>query len=515
MREDSGSVPELSSDGKEHLTPAQIVAELDKYVIGQTAAKRAVAVALRNRDRRRSLPEDVRRDIMPKNILMIGPTGVGKTEIARRVAQLVGAPFVKVEATRFTEVGYVGRDVDSIVRELVDSAVEVVHKERAEAVREKAEQAATERLAEYLCQQYPSGRVSRSAFRPPRGTPSLNPRSGATPASTTPANSTQPTGEAAQTASTPSPSPTPAPSPAEQARARRRRRQMARLLATKTLEDAIVEVEVADDVDVVYDPVLEFSSGMTPEEMTDQFQDFVSHLPSGRGRYRRVSVREARRILTEEETEKLIDHDAIVDEAISRVEEMGVVFIDELDKIAGPAVEVGPDVSGEGVQRDLLPIVEGCSVMTRYGPVRTDHMLFIAAGSFHKAKPSDLIPELQGRFPLRVELQPLTEQDFVRILSEPQNALTRQYQALLGTEGIRLEFTPEALQEIAHFAVLMNERTENIGARRLATIMERLLEDLSFRADAYRGQTVVVDGAFVRDRLTGLVADEDLSRYIL
>jgi ATP-dependent HslUV protease ATP-binding subunit HslU len=503
------------------LTPEQIVAELDKYVVGQQAAKRAVAVALRNRDRRRELAEDVRKEIMPKNILMIGPTGVGKTEIARRVAALVGAPFTKVEATRFTEVGYVGRDVESIIRELVDTAVEIVHKERGNAVTKQAEKLAAERLAEYLCQQYPSGRVSKAGFRPQRAAPMERPSSTGqgSLAQARPAPAAQADGEASaaagaapQTSVPPSP---PTLSPAEKRKLDGRRRRMARLLSTKRVEDAQVEVDVPDELDS-YDSILEFGPGMSQDEMYDDFQDFVSRYQGhSQGRHRRVTVKDARRILVEQETEKLIDHDAVVDDAIGRVEEMGVVFIDELDKITGPAVEVGPDVSGEGVQRDLLPIVEGCTVVPRYGPVRTDHILFIAAGSFYKNKPADLLPELQGRFPLRVELKALTKEDFVRILKEPRNALTGQYKALLSTEDIKLEFADDALDEIARFARLMNERTEDIGARRLATIMERLLEDVSFEAPKYKGQTITVDATFVRDRLEGLVANEDLSKYIL
>jgi ATP-dependent HslUV protease ATP-binding subunit HslU len=499
------------------LTPAQIVAELDKFVVGQTAAKRAVAVALRNRDRRRALSEDLRKEIMPKNILMIGPTGVGKTEIARRVAALVGAPFVKVEATRFTEVGYVGRDVDSIIRELADSAVDVVHKERATAVSDKAESLANERLADYLCQQYPTGRISKAGFKPSRPQPAE--RLSAIPSlavaqakpAVAPAEGETPAAATVQAAAQPAPALT----LAEKRKLDQRRRRMARLLARKSVEDAQVEVEMPDEFEG-FDSILEFGPGMNQEEMYEDFQDFVSRYQSHSGaRYRRVSVKEARRILAEQETERLIDHDAVVDDAIDRVEEMGVVFLDELDKITGPDVTTGPDVSGEGVQRDLLPIVEGSSVTTRYGPVHTDHILFIAAGAFYKNKPSDLLPELQGRFPLRVELKPLTQDDFVRILQEPQNALTRQYQALLGADDIKLEFSEDALQEIARFACLMNDRSENIGARRLATIMERLLEDVSFDAPAYKDQTLNIDAAFVRQRIEGITANEDISKYIL
>ncbi len=509
----------LEKDKQKRLTPEQIVAELDKYVVGQQAAKRAVAVALRNRDRRRELAEDVRKDIMPKNILMIGPTGVGKTEIARRVAALVGAPFVKVEATRFTEVGYVGRDVESIIREIVDSAVDGVHKERAADVTKKAEHLATERLADYLCQQYPTGRISKSGFRPQRPAPAERSTPGAliaAAAQAKPAPAAQTDADSpavAVTAAVPAPA-APLP-PAEKRKLDRRRRRMAHLVAAKRVEEALVEVEIGDDSDG-FDSILEFGPGMSQDELYEDFQDFASHYQGhSQPRYRRVAVKEARRILTEQETEKLIDHDAVVDDALERTEEMGVIFVDEMDKIAGPAVDIGPDVSGEGVQRDMLPIVEGCTVTTRYGPVHTDHMLFIAAGAFYKSKPSDLLPELQGRFPLRVELKSLTREDFVRILKEPQNALTRQYQALLGTEGIDLKFTDDALDEIAGFACLMNERTENIGARRLATIMERLLEDISFDAPKFKGQTMNIDAAFVRQRLEGVVANEDMSKYIL
>lgn len=501
---------------RRELTPAQIVAELDKYVVGQHAAKRAMAVALRNRDRRRRLADDVRKEIMPKNILMIGPTGVGKTEIARRVAALVGAPFIKVEATRFTEVGYVGRDVDSIVRDLADSAVDAMHKERADALAQKAEGLAAERLAEYLCQQYPTGRITKNSFKPQRPVQPERPPLPVPPemGQTRPAPAAQPEAEPQPASQAPAAAAA-APTTADKRKLDQRRRRMARLLASKRVEDAQVEVEMPDEGDS-YDSILEFGPGMSQDEMYEDFQDFVNRYQGrNQSRYRRVSVKEARRILTEQETEKLIDHDAVIDEAIDRVEEMGVVFVDELDKIAGPAVETGPDVSGEGVQRDLLPIVEGCSVTTRYGPVRTDHILFIAAGAFYKNKPSDLLPELQGRFPLRVELKALSQEDFVRILREPQNALTRQYEALLGTEHIKLQFADDALEEIARFACLMNERTENIGARRLATIMERLLEDVSFDAPSYNGQTLTIDAAFVRQRLDGVVANEDLSKYIL
>jgi ATP-dependent HslUV protease ATP-binding subunit HslU len=508
-----------AADQKPRLTPEQIVQELDRYVVGQPAAKRAVAVALRTRDRRRTLPEDVRKEIMPKNILMIGPTGVGKTEIARRVAALVGAPFSKVEATRFTEVGYVGRDVESIVEDLTDKSFDVVHKESEAEVAERAEQAAIERLAAYLSEQYPSGRISTGGFHPTR--PAHSGRQGQQAAATVTKAGSQGQPAAARSEGDLAAVPAPAGStgPAQQSTERkvleRKRRHMARLLATRRFEDALVEVEVGDESDA-FDSMLDFASGLTSDETYEDFNDFMARVQTrGQARYRRLAVRDARRVLKEQETEKLIDHEAVIDEAINRVEEMGVVFIDEMDKIAGPTVEVGRDVSGEGVQRDLLPIVEGTTVETHFGPVRTDHILFIAAGAFYKTKPSDLLPELQGRFPLRVELKSLSVDDFVRILSEPQNALTRQYQALLGTEDIKLEFTADGLRAVAEFACQMNERAENIGARRLATIMERLLEDVSFNAPSYAGQTLVVDAGFVRQRLEGLIEDENLSKYIL
>jgi len=474
------------------LTPQAIVAELDKYIIGQAEAKRAIAVALRNRDRRRQLPDEVRREIMPKNILMIGPTGVGKTEIARRVAALIGAPFVKVEATRFTEVGYVGRDVDSIIRDLVEAAIDLVYKEKSIAVKKHAERQATERLVDYLCQQYPRGRLTSKTLRHPHlssGGPSRERQGGQDHSK----------GLGAR----------------DRARLEIRRQQLAELLKQGKIEDAVVEIEAPAEFEG-FDPYIEFAPGLSPEELQDQFAEFARRYQQyTRKRVRRVSVRDARRLLVDEETEKLVDYDEVVDAALARSEELGVVFIDEIDKLVGPEVQMGPDVSGEGVQRDLLPIVEGCTVQTRYGPVKTDHILFIAAGSFQRCRPSDLIPELQGRFPLRVELASLSEQDFVRILTEPQNALIRQYKALLSTEGVTLEVTDDGVAEIAHLAYVMNQQTENIGARRLATIMEKVLEDVSFRAAEFRGQTVIVDRRFVQQRLAGIIANEDLSKYIL
>jgi ATP-dependent HslUV protease ATP-binding subunit HslU len=467
------------------LTPLQIVEELDRYVVGQAEAKRAIAVAIRNRERRRQLPPEVAREITPKNILMIGPTGVGKTEIARRVADLVDAPFIKVEATKFTEAGYVGRDVESIVGDLVEDAAHDLHENRLKEVESRAEGLAKERLVSYLVQQRTAAPRKTAA----RGEAGKSATEEARPRTVT---------------------------RAEVVRERRQRKQMQMLLDAQQIEDQMVDIEVTGDLDG-YDPILEFRAGMTPEEMNDSFNDFVdayAHVSLKR-RWRRVSVREARRILTREEAGKLVDWDEVIDEACERCEEAGVVFIDELDKVCGRRAEFGPDVSGEGVQRDLLPIVEGSTVMTRYGPVKTDYMLFVAAGSFHHAKPSDLIPELQGRFPLRVELASLGEADFVRILTEPANALTKQYQALLSTEGVTLEFTEDGIRAIARTAVQMNERMENIGARRLHTIIEKVLEELSYSASERQGETVTVDAAYIDARLGDLVRDEDLSRFIL
>ena len=462
----------MSDVNLEALTPEQIVRELDRYIVGQTKAKRAVAVALRNRYRRQHVPADLRDEITPKNILMIGPTGVGKTEVARRLARLVGAPFLKVEATKFTEVGYVGRDVESIVRDLVENAVAMVHERRMEEVRAKAEELANERLISALV--------------------------------STLGSTAEGTDESVAVARRPR---------TEQARQRRQRRAVAKMLADRKLEEQIVEIEVEGDEG--FGSAMEFVSGMSAEDLNEALHDFVAHLQASRRHSRQVSVREARRILTQEEANKLVDWDSVVDTAVERVEQAGIVFVDELDKIVGRGHDTGPDVSGEGVQRDLLPIIEGSTVNTRYGSVKTDHILFIGAGAFHRAKPSDLIPELQGRFPLRVELDRLTERDFVRILSQPDNALTKQYQLLLAVEDVDLHFTDDGLEEMAHVATELNERTENIGARRLHTVMERVLEDLSFEASAHQGQTVVVDRDYVQARVRDIVANDDLSKFIL
>ncbi len=445
----------------EHLTPRQIVAELDKYVIGQREAKRAVAIALRNRWRRQKLSPELRDEVAPKNIIMIGPTGVGKTEIARRLARLADAPFLKVEASKYTEVGYVGRDVESMIRDLADLAVNMVKGERARSVEDRAAELAEERLLDLLL---PAARPVPPGFEPA------------------------------------------APPPAQETREKFRK-----MLRDGVLEDRVVELELKDKAF----PVMEFFPGAGMGQMDINLQEMLGNLLPGRVKRRRVKVREARRLLAQEEAGKLIDMDEVVAEAVRRVENAGIVFLDEIDKIAGRERTVGPDVSREGVQRDLLPIVEGSTVPTKYGMVRTDHILFIAAGAFHAAKPSDLIPELQGRFPLRVELQPLTRQDFVRILTEPESALTKQYTALLETEGVTLDFTKDALEEIAAIATGVNEATENIGARRLYTIMERLLDEVSFEAPHMPGVRVEINAAYVRERLQELVRNEDLSRYIL
>jgi ATP-dependent HslUV protease ATP-binding subunit HslU len=449
----------------EQLTPKQIVAELDRYIIGQNDAKRAVAIALRNRWRRQRLPEELRDEVAPKNIIMIGPTGVGKTEIARRLAKLVDAPFIKVEASKYTEVGYVGRDVESMVRDLTELAVGMVKNEQARAVQERAGELAEERLLDLLLP------AARSA--PP---------------------GLEVVGEAG-----------PATSAAET------REKLRKRLHDGKLDDRVVELEVKDRTV----PMVEIFSSSGLEEMDINIKEMLGNLLPQRTKRRKVKVHEARRILAQEEADKLIDMDEVRAEAIRRVENSGIVFLDEIDKIAGREAAHGPDVSRQGVQRDLLPIVEGCTVNTKYGLVRTDHVLFIAAGAFHASKPSDLIPELQGRFPLRVGLASLTEDDFVRILTEPQNALTKQYVALLATEGVKLEFADDAIREIAAIASAVNRATENIGARRLYTIIERLLDEVSFEAPAMEGARVAITAAYVRERLHDIVKNEDLSRYIL
>lgn len=460
------------------LTPRQIVGELDKYIVGQTSAKRAVAVALRNRYRRDQLSPEVRLGIIPKNILMIGPTGVGKTEIARRLAHLAGAPMLKIEATKFTEIGYVGREVDGIVRDLVEISIGMVEKEKISSVREAARAASELRILDLL------------APRPvrPTGAVSPNPFGSMWPQTAPPSESERLQAEQAE----------------------RLRTRMAAKLAGGELEESDIEIEIEEKRP---SNLAFFSPGM--EEGNGDMTQMLSGLFPQNRKKRRLKVREARPILEHQEAEKLLDRDAIVSEAIERAQENGIVFLDEIDKIAGREGAAGPQVSREGVQRDLLPLVEGATVNTKYGPVATDHMLFIAAGAFHVSKPSDLIPELQGRFPIRVELEPLSEEDLRRILTEPQNALTSQYAALLGADGVELEFTSDGIAEIARFASQVNETFENIGARRLHTLVEKVLEEVSFEAPETEEKLVRVNASFVRARLAHLVSDEDLSRFIL
>src|SRR5271167_4048132 len=436
----------------DELTPREIVRELDKYVIGQNDAKRAVAIALRNRIRRQKLEPEMADEVMPKNILMIGPTGVGKTELARRLAKLANSPFLKVEASKFTEVGYVGRDVESMIRDLVEISIDMVREERLNEVGERAERNAEERLLELLMPAQPETTDS----------------------------------------------------------ADRTREKLREKLRSGKLDDRMVEIDVKER-----GPSFEVTTATGIEEMDINLKDVLPGLFGGRTRKRKMRVGEALDYLVQEEEQKLVDMDQVTRVAIERVERSGIIFLDEVDKIAGREGGHGPDVSREGVQRDILPIVEGTTVNTRYGFVRTDHILFIAAGAFHVSKPSDMIPELQGRFPIRVELKSLTVNDFIRILTEPKSSLTRQYIALLETEGVKLEFTPDALEEVARFAFRVNEGTENIGARRLHTIMERVLDEISFEAPEKKGQQFIVDAAYVQKMLSEIVKDQDLSRYIL
>ncbi len=448
----------------DELTPREIVRELDKYVIGQAGAKRAVAIALRNRIRRQKLPAEMAEEVMPKNIIMIGPTGVGKTEIARRLAKLANSPFLKVEASKFTEVGYVGRDVESMIRDLVEIAIEMVRNEKLEEVADKAEANAEERVLDLLL--------------PPMPLPS----GGSDNSDRTAADQWN-----------------------------RTREKLRGQLREGKLDERMVEIEVKER----NFPAFEIISNQGIEEMDINIKDILPGFLGQRTKKRKMKIAEALDYLIQEEEQKLVDMDTVTRLAVERVEDSGIIFLDEIDKIAGRESGHGPDVSREGVQRDILPIVEGTTVNTRYGFVRTDHILFIAAGAFHVSKPSDLIPELQGRFPIRVELDSLTVGDFVRILTEPQNALIKQYIALLETEGIKLTFNDDAVQEVARFAASVNESTENIGARRLHTIMEKLLDDISFEGPDLKKKTIRIDAAYVQKMLADIVKDQDLSRYIL
>ncbi len=447
-----------------HMTPREIVSELDRYIVGQRNAKRAVAIALRNRWRRQQVPEDLRDEIAPKNIIMIGPTGVGKTEISRRLAKLAQAPFLKVEASKFTEVGYVGRDVESMIRDLTELAINMVRGEERAKLQARARESAEERVLDLL-------------LPGPSGEHRIQPMSGE-------------------------------PSPAD---ASSTRDKLRRMLREGRLDERQLELEVTKTAM----PMVEVLTPQGMEEMEFHLKDVFANLLPKKTKKQHVTVREALDILTQEESAKLLDMDAVSTEAVRRVEQTGIVFIDEIDKIASREGVGGPDVSRQGVQRDLLPIVEGSTINTKHGPVRTDHILFIASGAFHMSKPSDLIPEFQGRFPIRVELDPLTRDDFVRILTEPANALLKQYVALLQTEVVTLHFTDDAIAEIADVAARVNERTENIGARRLHTVMERLLDQISFDAPEMAGAEVVIDAAQVRAKLDAVVKDDDLSRYIL
>src|SRR5580692_7235238 len=457
--------PETALPALDDMTPREIVAELDKYIVGQAAAKRAVAVALRNRVRRQKLPPEIAEDVLPKNILMIGPTGVGKTEIARRLARLAGCPFVKVEASKYTEVGYVGRDVESMVRDLVETAIDMVREEKLDEVADRAEQAAEERVLDLLLP------------APPPAAPG--------------------TSEADLAA--------------QREQTQRTREKLRAQLREGKLDQRMVDLEVRERAM----PSFEIISNQGIEEMDVNLKDMLSGFFGQQKKKRKMSIADAFEYLIQEEENKLLDMEQVTRIAVERAEQMGIIFIDEIDKVAGREAGHGPDVSREGVQRDILPIIEGTTVNTRYGMIRTDHILFIAAGAFHVSKPSDLIPELQGRLPIRVELQSLKEEDFVRILTEPKNALIKQYVALLETEGLKLNITDDAVEAIARFATSVNEQTENIGARRLHTILEKVLDELSFEASDLKKKNVKVDAAYVNKQLADIVKNQDLSRYIL
>lgn len=461
--------------GVNEQTPRQIVEELDKHIVGQDAAKRSVAIALRNRWRSRQLPDAMRDDVIPKNILMIGSTGVGKTEIARRLARLVKAPFIKVEATKFTEVGYVGRDVESIVRDLAEIAVRMVRRQRTEEVQEKAKELAEERILDVFVpepkkSQNPLGRLFGNAEDD----------------------------DAKDTEK-------------EEPKYQKGREWVRKRLEKGELEDEMIEI----DVEETSRPMVGMFSGSTLEGMGDNLQDMIGSLMPKRRRKRKVTVAAARKVFIQEEADKLIDMDEVAETAVHVAEKSGIVFLDEIDKVAVKDGVSGPDVSREGVQRDILPIVEGSTVMTKYGPVKTDHILFIAAGAFHTAKPSDLIPELQGRFPIRVELKSLRKEDFEKILTEPQNALLKQYRALLDTEQVEVVFEDSAISRLAELACAVNDQSEDIGARRLHTLLEKLLEDISFEAPEMTGQTVHIDAAYVDEKLSDIVVNRDLSQFIL
>jgi ATP-dependent HslUV protease ATP-binding subunit HslU len=461
--EETAAVPSF-----DELTPREIVVELDKYIVGQAAAKKAVAIALRNRVRRQKLPAEMAEEVLPKNILMIGPTGVGKTEIARRLARLAGCPFVKVEASKYTEVGYVGRDVESMVRDLVETAIDMVREEKLDEVAERAEQAAEERVLDLLL-----------------------------PPSAPPIDSSAPNAQQAEAL--------------RKEQAERTREKLRAQLREGKLDSRLVEVEVRERSM----PAFEIVSNQGVEEMDINVRDMLSGFFGQQKKKRKMTVAEAFDYLIQEEENKLIDMDQVTRTAVERAEQMGIIFIDEVDKIAGRESGHGPDVSREGVQRDILPIIEGTTVNTRYGMIRTDHILFIAAGAFHVSKPSDLIPELQGRLPIRVELTSLGETDFIRILTEPKNALIKQYSALLETEGVKLSWGDDGIATIARFATMVNDQTENIGARRLHTIMEKLLEEISFEAPDLKRKTIKIDNAYVSKQLADIVKNQDLSRYIL